>query len=506
MTKFKKGISIFLIVLFVAIILVGGGFSIYALVENFGTSVVKIDVDKQYQTVEGFGASSAWIFQNLGILEDEEFKDRAIDMLYGDDGLSLNIFRYNIGGGGRESDNYWDPLRGEESFFIADRFQGDYSVFADESNYDFSRDKGVVDLLIRALETGNLRKIVFFANSPHYLMTKNGKTHGAKAYENNLKEECYTAFSHYLLTITNYFYREIVSKYDANIEIFISPVNEPQWRWGGDDATQEGCHFDPEPLAKFYDVFYGMMGEYNQKNNTNFEMDVFESGNYSMKDSKPYIKEFSKYDWFKDIETLSVHTYGTEHKITRRKWFRDYLDRKCKGKSVTVSEYCIMEHGVDRTIDRGIYQAKVMLRDLKYVEVSEWSYWLAVSAGDYEDGLVYWNDFGEGDILWVSKRYYAMKHFSNNIPNGSKRIKSAYSGALSLNGIECIAFEKPNGDIVLIVINDSDRDHKIKVKGAYNNVVHTLTSADVDWEIEEFEYKNSINVKAKSINTYVFSR
>lgn len=506
MTKFKKGICIFLIILFVAIILVGGGFGIYALVENFGTSVVRIDVDKQYQTVQGFGASSAWIFQNLGVLEDEEFKNKAIDMLYGDDGLSLNIFRYNIGAGGRESDNYWDPLRGEESFFIADRFNGDYSVFQDESNYDFSRDKGVVDLLIRALKTGNVRKIVFFAGSPHYFMTKNGKTHGEHDFDNNLKEDCYTAFSHYLLTITNYLYREIVCEYNEDIEIYISPVNEPQWGWGGDGATQECCHFDPKPLAEFYDVFYGVLGEYNQKNGTEFVMDIFESARYLLDDIDPYVKEFEKYAWFDEINLLSVHSYGTNLDITTRRNFRNYMDSHCTGKNVTMSEYCIMEHGVDKTIDRGIYQAKVTLRDLSMLNVTEWSYWLAVSAGDYEDGLVYWNDFGEGDILWTSKRYYAMKHFSNNIPNGSKRIKSAYSGALSSNGVECVAFEKPNGDIVLIVINDSDRDHEIKVKGVYNNVVHTLTSADVDWEIEEFEYKNSINVKAKSINTYVFSR
>lgn len=506
MTKFKKGVCIFLIVLLSAIILVGGGFSIYALVENFGTSVVKIDIDRQYQTIEGFGASSAWIFQALGNVEDEDLKNKAIDMLYGNDGLGLNIFRYNIGGGGRESDNYWDPLRGEESFFIADRFLGDYSVFEDESNYDFARDKGVVDMLIRALETGNVRKIVFFAGSPHYYMTKNGKTHGEHDFDNNLKEECYTAFSHYLLTITNYFYREIVSRYDENIKIFISPVNEPQWGWGGDGATQECCHFDPEPLAKFYDEFYNVLDEYNQNNGTSFVMDIFESARYSLDDIAPYVKEFEKYAWFDDIKSLSVHTYGTNLDITTRKNFRNYLDGHCADKNVTVSEYCIMEHGVDKTIDRGIYQAKVMLRDLKYVDVTEWSYWLAVSAGDYEDGLVYWNDFGDGDILWVSKRYYAMKHYSNNIPNGSRRIKATYSGALSSNGVECVAFETPNGEIVLIVINDSKRDHKVKVEGAYKNVAHVLTNESVDWEIEEFEYSDCLSVDAKSINTYIFSK
>ena len=52
-------------------------------------------------------------------------------MLYGESGLALSNFRYNIGAGGAESGGYKDTLRGAQSFFMADRFNGDYSVFAD---------------------------------------------------------------------------------------------------------------------------------------------------------------------------------------------------------------------------------------------------------------------------------------------------------------------------------------------------------------------------------------
>ena len=140
---------------------VGGAFGIYALSVNFAPTTITLDATKTYQTMNGFGASSAWIYQDIGALEDEEFKDRAIDMLYGDGGLALNTFRYNIGAGGAVSDNYEDPLRGAESFFIADRFQGDYSVFANKDNYDFGKDKAVRDMFERALSTGNVKQIVF---------------------------------------------------------------------------------------------------------------------------------------------------------------------------------------------------------------------------------------------------------------------------------------------------------------------------------------------------------
>ena len=61
---------------------VGGAFGIYALSVNFAPTTITLDATKTYQTMNGFGASSAWIYQDIGALEDEEFKDRAIDMLY----------------------------------------------------------------------------------------------------------------------------------------------------------------------------------------------------------------------------------------------------------------------------------------------------------------------------------------------------------------------------------------------------------------------------------------
>ena len=112
---------------------------IFAVSALLGKTTLRIDTNEKLQTMQGFGASSAWVYQDLG-LEDLATKNTAIQMLYGNDGLQLNTFRYNVGAGGVESDNYKDPLRGAQSFFIAERFTGDYSVFADADNYDFTRD------------------------------------------------------------------------------------------------------------------------------------------------------------------------------------------------------------------------------------------------------------------------------------------------------------------------------------------------------------------------------
>ena len=48
------------------------------------------------QTLYGFGTSACWWAQACG---EEKTQDEIAELLYGDSGLKLNIYRYNIGGG-----------------------------------------------------------------------------------------------------------------------------------------------------------------------------------------------------------------------------------------------------------------------------------------------------------------------------------------------------------------------------------------------------------------------
>ncbi len=505
----KKHVVVITIISFLIIsVIIGSAFGFYALGVTYGKTVITLDETRTHQVFQGFGASSAWVYQSFGLSENTKLKDDTMEALYGDSGLELNTFRYNVGAGGVEVDTYEDPLRGAESFFIAEKFNGDYSVFANESNYDFTKDRGVRELFDKALSLGNIKEVVFFANSPHYLMTKNGKTHGEEKMQNNLKEECYTAFSQYMLVIVNYLYKNYVCKYDSDIKIKISPVNEPQWDWGGSNATQEGCHYDPKQLAKFYDIFYKELTQYNEKNSTNFSMDIFESGNYKFTEHKTkfktYINEFSKYDWFDELDCISVHSYGADIEKMPRMMFNNYSKNKLSEKGVSVSEYCVLQSGISESIDMGIYSAKVLLRDLKMIDAVSWNYWLSLSHKnyDYEDGLLYWDG---ADRVWSTRRYYTVGQFSKYITEGSVRISADYNDSFGINGVECVAFKRLDGSIVLVVINDSKRDKKIKIKGGYENIQEIVTTQTRNWETQEYKYNGYITSKAKSVTTYIMT-
>ena len=171
----KTGLTVLVLVIIAAICL-----SIYC-VAAYANLRISVDLGREMQTVQGFGASMAWTFQRLGLEGTDEVKEQSIAMLYGEDGLRLNIARFNIGGGSADENlddvfpynkPDFDPDRRAESFFMAENFldasdEQLKAAFADESNYDFTRDAGALEMLDMALTTGSIDKIVFFANSPH---------------------------------------------------------------------------------------------------------------------------------------------------------------------------------------------------------------------------------------------------------------------------------------------------------------------------------------------------
>src|SRR5688572_10261181 len=61
---------------------------------------VNVHIDPSYQqpAFEGWGTSLVWMANATGGYPDE-IRRKLVDMVFGADGLNLNIARYNIGGG-----------------------------------------------------------------------------------------------------------------------------------------------------------------------------------------------------------------------------------------------------------------------------------------------------------------------------------------------------------------------------------------------------------------------
>ena len=469
-------------------------------------NTIKLDFNENitYQTFRYFGASSCWNARHLASDEDLETQQKLNDLIYGDDGLQLSIYRYNIGAGSAELDlpNY-NESTSTISFFKSENYVN-ASSFLDVNNYDISRDKYYLSSFKLALETNNVKKILLFCNSPHYKLTKNNKTHADNAHEDNLAPDNYEAFANYVLICSTLIYDWLGTIGYQDLEIEISPVNEPQWSWGGDKDTQEGCHFDSASLAAFYDVFYKTLNEYNSKNNTQFKMDIYESGNYKLglasSKNKEYFKAFSKYEYFDTLDSISMHSYAADTDKSIRRQFMRYF--KKFDKDFKMSEYCIMEGGVDPSVSQGIKSAKVLMQDLNIMNAVEWSWWLSVAYGGWEDGLVYFNR--ETKEINLYYRYYMYGQFMKYIDYGDVRIKADIHDLYDIGGVDSVGFKKPDGTVVLVILNDNNKTKTIKLESSrFTQAKLVETYENTYWKESEKAFDGEFLIQPNSVTTII---
>ena len=477
-----------------------------------------IDESKEYQSVTGFGASAAWWAQTV-----PQGSQSATDLaksLYTDDGIGLSIYRYNIGGGSWDYEAYNDhgagdfvvfpEYRNTQSAFIAENYDKSLSAkenFAIADNYDFSKDANALEFMkLCAVQEGStVERIILFANSPHYLLTKSGKTNGDYKYQSNLPEENYEAYCEYLIKYLEY----VVVGMGLDVEA-VSAINEPQHAWGGEDSPQEGCHYEPEELAAFYDVFHGYLSDFNARYGTTVKMDVFESGNYDVYKSKgrvmEYIYAMSKYDWFDEIDTISVHSYGSPTSVEARESFVYMLNNLYGDKiSVEMSEICYMEAVLDEGMTSALWLSEVMNKDFVNLGAKAWSWWMATSCDDYNDGIVTWMWGSEDGEVKPTKRYYVMGNYSRFLDSGDKRIEGYVDNAD--DGVFATVFKKGNGDIVVVLTNTGNKKAVINLPDGYTIEEAYETSAEMDLKnVATVNSDNAYTASSGSVTTLILSK
>ena len=421
------------------------------------TASVSLDVKprKTYQTLSGFGASACWWAQEVGASENAEEVAR---LLYSDEGLALNVYRYNLGGG--EKENPASRISGNRATecFLVEKENG-------EREFDFTRDASARHMLDLCLSYGNIDTVVLFANSAPYFLTRTGQATGGQTENfSNLPPENYEAYADYFLTVTEWFLSQGVPVK------FISPINEPQWSWGGDWVGQEGCHFEPDEVVALFKVF----AEKLKASGLPVKLMGPESGQigdvtldyFDRLVSDPVIREA--------LGSLAYHSYWSDGRIFDKYQFGKALAEKNYGLPVDMTEWC--ELPLENEI--GSYasflrMAETIQHDLLLTGASSWTDWVGVNdAGVKEDGS-WWSDApiamtGGGKEIRVASRYYALQHFSKFITPGSVRV-DAGADVVDLDyqkdddhvvydfqlGYTASAFKTPEGKIVVVVINRS---------------------------------------------------
>lgn len=309
-----------------------------------GSNTTVIDVNTNYQVMNGFGASACWWSQDVGAWDNA---DEIMQALYDSDkGIGLNIYRYNLGAGSKNDTHILTENRRTECFLNAD------------GTYNFNNDKNAQACLELAKKyAGKDMRLTLFCNSAPVYLTKNSASY-CTPYKNedepwisNLDKSKYPDFADFCYNSAEYF---VNKGYRVTS---VSPINEPQYNWAAwynDDNTysvnQEGCYYSKyearDLLKTFVKKFKG-----SDLDKKGVKVSMFESGSMEGDDSscaaymdcilgrgaKYVFKNANLRKYFKEV---SMHSYwsGADTKKNAEK----YISDKYSKYSVAATEYCQM--------------------------------------------------------------------------------------------------------------------------------------------------------------------
>lgn len=448
-------------------------------VESIGkTQTIGVNKFEEYQIFESFGTSSCWWSQTI---DDAETAEEIARLLYDDEtGLGLDIYRYNIGGGEKENpvSRIGDPNRKTESFYVFNETTGEYE-------YDFSRDANARRMLDYAVEYG-ATQVILFCNSPHFSMTESGHASGGLTENvSNLPKENYAAFVDYVLTIADWF---VAQGYPITA---ISPINEPQWAWGGEWVGQEGCHYTADETVELLEMFALEMKERNSP----YKLSGPESGELSTGYYEYIDKFFASPILDEFCDSISAHSYWLDNNIPAKEQFGAKMAEQYPDKKFEMSEWCELPLTIDSTtVDSGLYMANIIIQDLNCMNAVSWQSWTAVNG----DGLM---EIIDGRLV-IYSRYHAFRQFTNFIRPGMMRV-GVFDSFESDSRIASTAFT--DGErTVIVLVNNAETEAEIRLSGFYGEMQKYLT--DSEHECEEvyngkFTKKNVL--PAKSITTFI---
>ena len=456
-----------------------------------------IDSSVRHQVIESFGASGAWWAQYAGT--NTKTRDQIAELLFDPvNGIGLNSYRYNVGAGSRD--------KASNSPGITDPRRRAYSFEKSPGEYNWNRDKAAIWFMEKAVELG-VDEIVMFANSPLERLTKNGYAYGNPGYVSNIDPENYEAFATYLLDVAEHFKSE-------GLPIkFISPINEPAFEWSG---GQEGSHYSDKEVIALLKVFVEEIGKRDglrgveisgpegsswRNSPSQWEDDTLGLCQRIMKDST--LKNY--------FTSLDAHSYWSTKDA--KKNFIKGITKVAPDIKLRQTEWCEMsgQTAAEKVaMPSGLMIAEVIHEDMTILDCVSWSFWTAVSAGDYGDGLVYTD--GNSNNVRTSKRLWSMGNYSRYIDRGYTRVDC---GGGTVN-ILVSAYEGTNEygepETVIVIVNKNKDEKGIGFSGIdtslYNRI--SVVTTDKTHNLEETYYSEfkdgtAISVPGESVTTVIIS-
>ncbi len=443
--------------------------SIFLAVPFVFSATITINQDVEYQTIEGWGASSnfseSFLFRIPGELREELF-----DLIFEDLGTNILCIRLYSDFQGREDGEY------------------NWGVMEDQR-----------EIINAALERGNIDNIWVKVSSPPGWMKDNNDA----AHAGHLLEEHYQTYADYL----SYYIRHMESDYDIHIDA-VSIFNEPGWEH--DNVDYESTSTTPEEYRDVLKVI-GRTFEEDEIDDVIFMCP--ESGHITgnrgcLSAYLPVILEDSLAASY--LGRISTHQYGDYSLLYGMGDADDWegLVELGDKNNLNIWETEIFFGGALESDDihEGLYTALLIHTALTLGNVSAWHYWHYYwpAMENNSTGLVEIVQEDREHALGVYPRYYVMKQWSKNVPVGSIRI-GASSDADSLY----VTAFKNNGQITIVAFNHTGEDIEttFECDEITGDIRHIRTSGDENYQELDLIHPEGNNFQANifghSVNSFL---
>ena len=403
---------------------------------------------------EGWGTSLCWWANRLGFSE-KLINDSAKLFFSKEEGLGLNIMRYNIGGGDDPTHNHIKRTDSEmPGWWKYDEEKKDF-VFNSDTDHN------QINMMRQCYKaSGDDAYVEAFSNSPPYYMTVSGCTSGSKnAITTNLKKSQIVPFAKYLAEVCDY----IQTNYKVKIKS-LAAMNEPftnYWRYFSE--KQEGCHVSPGKMQSA--VLVATANALRERGLDDITVTATDETN-----TKLQLKALRKLsdEALSVVGRVSTHTY---EKATAKV---GELARE-KGKNIWMSETDWSSVSGENSGEMGpaLWLSEKIIEDMNTIKPSAWVIWQIVAAyisrvpdqkgrldmpdiPDLTQG--FWGTaFADIDNeeIYLTQKYYAFGQFSRYIRPGMTIV---HTDKASLG-----AYDKDKGRLILVCVNSKANDEEIKI-------------------------------------------
>ncbi len=395
---------------------------------NMSDFTLNINKEKKFQKVLGFGGAfteaAALTFSKLSKVNQKRIIKAYFDQSEG--------LRYNLGRVAIHSCDF-----ALENYTYVDKNDLDLSTFSIERDF-----KWVIPM-IKEAEKVRGTDIALLASPwspPAWMKSNNSMNHGGEL------------LPAYHQVWANYFVKFLESYHQAGLNVFaVSVQNEPAAK-----QVWDSCLYTAEQERDFVKYYLGPTIANSAFKDTNIiiwdhNRDILVERTKVVYDDK----DASQYVW-----GAGVHWYVSEAFENLTKVHKMYPE-----KHILFTEGCI-EGGVRlNDFTSGERYARNMIGDFShYCEgYIDWNLVLDETGGpnhvgNFCDAPIIGDT--QNDQIIINSSYYAIGHFSKFVDPGAYRIESTSDHPF----VKQVTFENPNGDIVVVLQNESEEDTTLTLK------------------------------------------